>query len=289
MRTFLPVLISVILSVVVSYALLKPQQPAATVTAEVKAQSVYDRVTKSKTLRCGWTSFPPLQFKDSNTGEMKGLYVEMTEQLARDHDWKVIWTEEVAATDAVAALNANRVDMMCGPYVPVAQRTQWSYFSIPHFFAPFRAYVRIDDTRFDASRATMNSPDTRISILEGEITSILARTLFPKAKVTELSAAQGMTMALQNVVTKKADIIFSDPFTFGMFDQSNPGTLRQVKGEDIGFFSANYMIKMGEDDFKWVIDSGLHELLNRGYIEKLANDYHLLEAGIYLPADGFKK
>lgn len=290
MRTFIPVLVSVILSVAICYALFgTPQTTVTTAVTETKAASVYDRVTKSKTLRCGYMSWPSMVEKDPNTGKMQGMYVDMTEELARGYGWKVQWMEEVPLSDFVTALNTDRIDMMCAPVTPTAQRNQWVYFSRAHVYAPMRAYVRIDDTRFDNQSEKINSPEVKLAAIEGEMTSIIARTIYPQAQLVEITAMQGQSQLFENVATGKADAVFQDPFTYGDYNAHNPNKLRQVIGNDIGIFSGNYAIKSGEDRFLQVINLGIEDLLNRNYIAKLANDYHLLEAGLYLPADDYKK
>lgn len=286
MRHFLLFLLTVAVSVGASYAVIDKKFSS---NQEARAESVYDRVTKSKVLRCGYITWPPLSEKEPNTGKMKGMYIDLTEELARSFGWTVEWKEEVSPTDMASALNSGRIDMMCAPIAPVAQRVQWMYFSRSHAYGPYRAYVRKDDARFDGNLENINAPDVRISTIEGELTGIVARTNYPKAQIVELTMQQGSTNLFENVATGKADIVFNDPFSFGAYDATNPGKLRQVVGEDVGAFSSNYVIKFGEDQFKEVIDAGLNELLNRGYIKKIATDYQVLQAGIYLPADGFKK
>ncbi|HAX91287.1 MAG TPA: hypothetical protein DCY07_03640, partial [Rhodospirillaceae bacterium] len=249
----------------------------------------FNRVMKTNTLRCGYITWPPMSQKNPNTQKMEGLYIEMTEELARGLGWKVEWVEEVSMADFVAALNAGRIDMMCAPMAPALQRIKFAYFTTPQFYAPYRAYVRADEKRFDHKLTAINNPDVTIATMEGELTSVVARTQYPKAKVHEVSSQQGPAQLFQIVTSKKADVVFMDPFTFGTFDASNKGVMRGVVGEDVGFFSGGYAIKFGEDKFMWVINAATQELINRRYIEQLAKNYHLLEAGIYLPADGFKK
>ncbi len=238
MRTYFPVLISVILSVAISWVLFKPQATTP-LAMTAKSESVYDRVTKSKTLRCGYMSWPSMVEKDPNTGKMQGLYVDMTEELARGYGWKVQWMEEVPLSDFVTALNTDRIDMMCAPVTPTAQRNQWVYFSRAQVYAPMRAYVRADDTRFDNQSEKINSPEVRLATIEGEMTSIIARTVYPKAQVVEITAMQGQSQLFENIVAGKADAVFQEPFTFRDYDKNNPGKLRQVIGNDIGIFKLN--------------------------------------------------
>jgi polar amino acid transport system substrate-binding protein len=259
---------------------------ASTVHAEDDA---FNRIIKTNTLRCGYMTWPPLSQKNPKTDKMEGMYIDLTEELAKGLGWKVEWIEEVALSDFVAALNTGRIDMMCAPLAPVIQRVKYAYFTLPHLYGPFRAYVREGDKRFDGKLEAINDATITISTMEGELTSIIARTNYPKAKVMEISQQQGAIQLFENVAAKKADVVFQDPFTFASYNEHNKEKLRQVVGPDIGFFSANYAIKFGEDKLLQVINAATQELINRRYIEQLAKNYHLLEAGIYLPADGFKK
>lgn len=280
MRSLIMIIIAVLLTSLVWHYASTPLKGSAA----LQKPSVYERVTQSKTLRCGYITWPPLSEKEIGSGKMKGLYIDLTEEIARGFGWRVEWIEEVSFTDFVTALQNDRIDMMCAPMTPTAERIPAVYFSRSHFYAPYRAYVRTGDTRFDDNLAAINMPDIRLSVLEGELSSTVARTNFPHAKMVELTALQGTTQLFENVVAGKADIIFQDPFTFATYDQSNPGKLQQVKGGDIGVFSANYAMKMDDTRFKWLIDSAIEDLLNRGYLDKLARDYHLLELGIYMPS-----
>jgi len=284
-QTLISALLAAAVALVISWGM-KPAPHNA--ERPQRAQSVYERVSSSKTLRCGYITWPPFSSKDSATGKVTGFYVDLTEELAKGYGWKVEWVEEVALGDFVASLNSGRIDMLCAPLAPVQQRTQWAYFSTPHFFAPINAYVRADNVRFDDAPEGINAPDVKLSTMEGELSSILARTVYPKAQVVEITSQQGNTQLFENVVTGKADIILQDPFSFDFYDRSNPGKLKLVPGATAGVFSAAFSMKFGEDAFKAVIDAGLGELQNRGYLKKIWTDYDFGKFNIYLPADGYK-
>lgn len=280
----LTIMISVIIVLALQNTLFKP----VAVTAK-KSETVYERIMRTKTLHCGYISWPPFSQKNPKTNKMEGMYVDLTEALAKGLGWKVEWTEEISTGDFITSLNAGRVDMMCAPMVPTAQRVTSAYFTAPHLYAPYRVYARADDMRFDNNIAAINDPNITISTMEGELTSIVAHNNFSNAKVLEISSQQGPAQLFENVATNKADVVFQDPFSYSAFNEQNKGRLRQVIGEDVGFFSAGYALKFGENELKTVIDTATQDLINRRYIEKLAKDYRLLEAGLYLTADTYKK
>src|SRR5690606_27704633 len=108
------------------------------------------------------------------------------------------------------------------------------------------------------------------------------------AKVVEITAMQGAAQLFENVATKKADLVYQDPFTFSYYDAANPGKLKKLVLPPQGVFYAAYAMKLGENELKWVTDATLMDLANRNYISKLVKDYGLDKAGIMLPADGYK-
>jgi ABC-type amino acid transport substrate-binding protein len=254
-----------------------------------KSQSVYDRVMATKTLRCGYINWPPLSSKNPNTGHMEGMYVDLTNEMAKGLGWKVEWIEEVSMTDFITALNTDRVDMMCAPTSPTPARSQLVYFSHPHLYTPYYGFVKTGNTAFDNNVQSANTPNTRIGYIEGELAASIVNSMFPKAQKVEITAQQGPSQLFDNVATGKADIVFQDPFTFDFYNKSNPGKLQKINAPAVGFFSAGFAMKMGDERFKWVVDSSVDDMLNRGYIQKLLAEYHLTDFGILAPADGFKK
>jgi ABC-type amino acid transport substrate-binding protein len=252
-------------------------------------ESVYQRVMRTKTLRCGYTIWPPFFEKETTTGKIKGFYYDLTNEMAKSLELKVEWVEEVPLSDFVTALDSDRIDMMCTLISPVPHRTRYAYFSRNHLYAPLNIYTQSGTTRFDDNQQAINDPAVKISVMEGELAGILADTLFPKATKLETTTIQGAAQTMENVATGKADVVFKDPFTFAGYDKNNPGKLQRVQGADIGVFAAAYAMKRGEDEFKWMVDSTLNDLLNRNYLKKLAEDYQLGRFGVYLPADGYKR
>ena len=73
-------------------------------------QTVYDRVMRTKTLRCGYHTWAPYLVKDANSGAMSGIYFDYVEKLAASLNLKVEWAEEVGYGDLITALNGGRID-----------------------------------------------------------------------------------------------------------------------------------------------------------------------------------
>ena len=248
---------------------------------------VLDSIAANNILRCGYLDWAPLSSRNPETGKLQGFYIDLTEELAHGLGWKVEWTEEIAINDFIPALDNRRIDMLCGPVTPAIQRVRYAYFTVPHFYAPYHAYVRAADKRFDGNPAAIDDPSVTIATLQGEMTGMAARAAYPRARLLEITPAQGPGQLYENVAARKADIVFQDPFTFSAY--AHEGILRKLEGGDISFFQAGYAVKFGEDRLVTIINAAIQDLMNRGYIERLMKKYKMPETGAYLPADRFRK
>lgn len=294
MKTFAIILASVVLSTLAAYAVVATHAPASVAATSASnpsknTGSVYDRVIASKTIRCGYVSWPPYLSKDANTGKVSGFFADYMEEFGRAFDLKVQWTEEVAPSDIPTALNTGRIDAFCVSIGAVPTRAVNMDFSRVVAYFPFHAYVRKDDTRFDNNLDLINNPDVTLSTMEGEYTSILARTTFPKAKLMEITGNQGLSTLFLNVATNKADVVFQDPGAFRDYADKNPGLLRKASHNPVGAIQVGFPIKLGDTGMKRLFDYGVIDLENRFITRRLAQQHGLIgtpgrEDDIYLPA-----
>jgi len=63
--------------------------PFLALAADKEKESAFDRVMRTKTLRCGYTIYPPFFSKDPNTGEFSGLFHDFTEQIGKELGIKI--------------------------------------------------------------------------------------------------------------------------------------------------------------------------------------------------------
>jgi ABC-type amino acid transport substrate-binding protein len=276
MKTFATILTAGIVGGLTAFGVQHFAPSTTSATAEQTAkETTYARVTRTKTLRCGYYIWPTFLEKDLQTGQIKGIFVDAIEELAKGYGWKVEWTAEINLSDFASALDTNRIDMICAGLGIVPQRTAHALFSTPIGYMPIIAYGRADDARFDSNQAAVNSPNVTLSTMEGEITSMIARTQFPQAKVLEITSMQGGPILFENVAAKKADIVFQDPASFEAYNEHNPNKLKMIPDVGMGVFSVGYAIQADQTQFKWLIDTGIADLQNRGVIEQLFAKYKL--------------
>lgn len=243
-------------------------------TNVTKTETVYERIMRTGTIRCGYTPYSVGFMKDPNTGKMSGIYVDVVKELAKNLQLKIEYVEEVGWGQQIEGLQSNRYDMICSPTSLNASRTRSADFSIPLYYSPVEIWVRTGDPLAQASLKTINKPEVKISVLDGEQTATFARNYFPLAQAVSLPQSASFSELMLQVTTKKADITFAEPTAVFEFMEQNPNTLEKVKADKPLVTVPNILlIPNNQFAFKEMIDNGLRELFNTGFMDQAISKY----------------
>lgn len=256
-------------------------------TAAVK-ESAYDRVMRTRTLRCGYFMWRPVLFKDPTTNTMQGIMPEIMDKIAQELSLKVEWVEEVSFSHLFEGFKAGRYDAVCGPLSPSTARAQHADFVVPLGYGFLNAYARIDDKRFDQGVNRINEKDVRITAIEGEMTAAIGPLRFPEAQTIALpNLGDGASTFLQ-VTTNKADIVLTDAFSAKVFMDSNPGQIREVSGGPIIFLPFTLALPQNDYPLKAMLDHSINYLVQTGYVGNLVKKYGMAD-NLYLPKISYEK
>lgn len=266
------ILAAILVAVIAAFVTAKMTTPKTMMpaTGEAKKESVYERVMRTGTIRCGYYSWAPFMIKDANTGQFSGLFHDIFSTLAGNLGLKVEWVGEIGLGDFPQALATGRVDAYCTPLAQIGTRARAVDFTDAVGYFPMFAFVRADDTRFDGDIAKLNDPSITISVMDGEMSSVVAAKIFPKAKTLQLVQNGSVADMLNNVVTKKADVTLNEASTLNTFLEKNPGTLTILKGAPpVGVFGGGFPIAQGEEKFRQMLNWSLRELMTTGQLDAL--------------------
>jgi ABC-type amino acid transport substrate-binding protein len=273
MKNKISVLALIIALAALAVVMLRP----ANIAAPAKKETAFERVMRTGTIRCGYGIWAPGLTKDAQTGKLGGIFYDYLEALGKHAGLKIEWTGEVGWSDFPAALNEGRVDAMCfgaWPKAPVARQVE---FTEPIYFLPVDAYARADDNRFDHAQEKINAPDVTLSVMDGEISTLLAADYFPQAKVfsiPQLSASSGL---LLNVSTGKADITFTDAWTAAEFMKMNPGKIKRVPlNGPFRVFGHTIPVAQGENAFVSFLNAATDELIDSGELDAIIAKYETM-------------
>jgi polar amino acid transport system substrate-binding protein len=245
-------------------------------------ESVFDRVMRTKTIRCAYVTYPPGLLKDPNTGALSGIFHDLVTEAARRMSLKIEWVEEVNFGNYIEGFETGRYDALCSSGWASAAQSPKVLYSIPLYYSGVGIYVRSDDNRFNDNFKILNNPNFKFSVTEGSLTQSIVATDFPKVQQGALPIQSDVSLILQDVAAQKADAAVSESYMANSFLAQNPGKLKNlVPNAPIRIFP-NTFISPGNDlRFKLMMDGAFMELINSGLVENIVAQYEKWPGSLY--------
>ena len=252
--------------------------------------SIQDRVISSGKIRCGYFDWDPLLKKDVNTQEYSGIAVDMMNEITQRLGITYEWVEEVGPATAVESIASLRVDMVCLPVIITHPRMRVADFSEPVLYSVFSVWVRSDSTLTDT--VTLNDPAYKFTYIDGTAPMAMTKRLFPKAGSTSLTEMSPTSDMFLNVITRKADAVYSDSSNAGIFSKYNPNQIKPLRDPDTDrILPWAFMMSQNQYAFRRMIDLVLQDMHLDGTITNIINKHNAQT--LYLPTqsrvniDGF--
>lgn len=283
MRGFLTVLLAVLLSVLAVQLVDKNNNAAS-------GESAFDRVMRTKTLRCGYVIYPPQFDKDPATGKMSGILYDLTELAGQKLGLKVEWAQETSWGTAAQDLESKRFDMVCsGFWVNSLQVASYGYTN-PLFYQVMWPIVRADDHRFDKNLEAMNDPSIRIVGMDGDIPIQIRQEQFPKARLNTLQNFTDFNQLFLEIATNKADVTFLDGDFARRYMAANPGQVKLLTAHGpVRVYANPWAIRRGENEFAAYLNAAIDEIVNSDAVENALKKYKAYPEGYYLVERGYKE
>ncbi len=280
-RNVSAILVIIALVIFVNLTMVSCNRNTSQSTVQEKA-TVYDRVIKAGKIRAAYITYPPVVIKDTATGKLSGIFVEVLEKACENLGLELEWTEEVGWGMQIEGLMADRYDMVGSPVWANPTRGKLTTLSIPIYYSGIGIYVRQDDNRFDDDWKKINSKDIRIVTIDGETSDLIARTQFPLAKRVSLPDLTDHSRLFLEVTSNKADVLFAEPLYGYLHLKSNPNTVKNIAADKpIKVLGNCYMFRRGETYLKHMLDVTLEDLLNSGFANQVIDKYEPFPGTFY--------
>lgn len=247
-------------------------------------KSLLKKVLEKKEIRIGYVINPPWMIKDPNSGKLSGIYYDAVDQMGKNLNLKMNWTEETGFATFVESLNAGRFDMVVGGIWPSSVKSKNVDFSVPLYYSAIGVYTRPGDDRF-TDLNNINNKDTTIAVVDGDMSSIIAKNTFPTAKVLSLNQDAPLSQMLLNVKTGKADLTFVEKVVAEDFLANNPGSIQNIVPDNpIRTFGNTIVIPKDQTGFESMINTSINELIDNGIADKLIKKYDKYSNSFIPPA-----
>ena len=253
-------------------------------------QGVFERITETRELHCGYINYPPLLTKNPNSGTFSGISVDIMNRIADILRVRLTWVEETSWAAYIEGLNSGRFDVLCTLDFFMPEYTGRIDVSRPLFFTSIGAYARAGDGRFTKSDMKFNDPSLTISALDGSISMMIKNTDYPDAKLISMPAATDYSFILTNVATKKADVAFVERAVANAWGHANPGRIVAINERTpLRIFPYIIPFKFGETNLKMAMDEAVQYLVNNGEIDRILSKYENKETDFYRVAREYQQ
>ena len=244
-------------------------------------QTKYDHILESKEIRVGYISYPP-SFIVKPDGSKSGIFFDVIEKIGENLDLKIIYEEEVTWDGMIESIKQDKIDMVVTGIWPTSLRGKHVDFVDPLFYSVVKAYTQSYNTRFDNNILSINSPNVKISTIDGEMTSIIADFDFPKAQQNAVIQLTGVSQTLLDVKENKSDVTFVEPAIALEFASKNPNTIKEVSGvAPLRVFPNSMMLPKGATKLKSTLNIAIEELINNGFVDKVITKYEKYPNSFY--------
>lgn len=183
--------------------------------------NILTTIQQSKKLRCGTVVWEPYVIRNPNTGTMSGIVPDYLNTIASQHGYHIEWAE-IPISDAVIALNSNRIDWYCVPCSPNDDFRRVLDFNIPFGYLPYYLF-----TSTDRKPANANIPTARFAAVEGFIPFLLTHSIYPDAKLTVLPQNTSVAELFDQIKYGKADALINEGITSEGYIRNNPGVVER--------------------------------------------------------------
>jgi ABC-type amino acid transport substrate-binding protein len=157
----------------------------------IDQKSVLAKIGKGQTLEVGYAQTPFWFYKDAKTGELKGVYKELVDLLAKDLEMTVNW-HEVTFANSTVGLRKGDFDLFGSSAVYTVPRALVCEYVGPLWSKGSLAVVRREDADKYKIVADLDSPDVTFSVNAGASEEQRLPQLFPKAKFMAIAGQEAM-------------------------------------------------------------------------------------------------
>ena len=237
----------------------------------VDPKSVLAKAMKGAVLEVGYAQTPVWFFKDAKSGELRGVYKDLVDILARDLEMTVGW-HEVTFADATVGLRRGDFDLFGSSAVYTLPRALVSEYVGPLWSKGSLAIVRKENAGKYRTIADLNSPDVTFSVNAGASEEQRMPQLFPKAKVSAVSGQ--MALAAEPVRNSRATVYVTGDSDAMVLAKRNADWAHIVDVEHPFDKRPNtWLIRRGDSSWKNFLDFWATYITVNGEVQRLFDKY----------------
>ena len=240
-------------------------------TFPAHAETAYERVMRTGKIRCGYNFYPTFLEVDPDGSGIKGIYADILKEISKHLNLDLVWSEESSTATMLQSLNNKRFDVQCSGALDHPARAREALL-IPVFYTTTNVYICKDSKEF-STYDDLNNSGVTFATIDGEISALLAKQFFPKAKTFSLPDLSSAADLMLTVSSGKADAFIHDTGTVNALIEQNPGKIKKIGAGPLNKTASNLIIAKGEHDLMELMRSTVRYLNTSGFIQNKIEQY----------------
>ena len=208
----------ILLSCALAFGLLGCRSGASRSGAQAVQEGAFERVQRTGTLRVGYFLMEPTIVREQD-GKLKGLFIDIVEQLARDMRWKIEY-KQVDLKNFAASLQAGEFDLSIGATFSSPSRATGASFTRPLFYLGYTGVTSIQNADRFKKWADLDQPGVRVAVKQGSAIGDYVTRVFKKARIVALE--EPALSAPLAAVPGQADVGLMNQLTVFSYLRDNP-------------------------------------------------------------------
>ena len=239
---------------------------------QAHSESTVDKVQRTGTLRLGYFLFEPTIVIEPNSTKVKGLFIDVAEQLARDMRWKIEY-RQVDLKNFAAGLQAGEFDLSIGATFSSPSRASGVAFTNPLFYLGYTGVTTSENAKRFHSWADIDQPGVRVAVKQGSAIGDYVRRSFKKATIVALE--EPALSAPLAAVPGQADVGLMNQITVFTFLRDNQGhnLVEILADQPMEFTGICWAVR--PDDERWLqfINTALKHYIDTGRYQEWERAY----------------
>lgn len=188
--------------------------------AQEEGSRIFDRVSKTRIIRCGYFISVPYVMKNPKTGKMGGIVADYLHEVAELNRFKILWGKMIDPADAEMALNRGDFDVLCTPLTrTVANENRYAFLGE---FGKTSYYLYASN----GNKLKLNGKKIpRIVAREGTVIEEDIRRYVPKGKIQFLPSTTTPFSLLDYARYLKAEGVVTDEISARLYTEKHPNLL----------------------------------------------------------------
>jgi polar amino acid transport system substrate-binding protein len=237
----------------------------------IDLKSVLSKVKKGGALEVGYAQLPLWFFKDAKTGELRGVYKELVDSLAKDLEMTVNW-HEVTFANSTISLRSGEYDLFGSSASYTVPRATVCNYVGPLWSKGSLAVIRKADVGKFQTMADLNNPDVTIAVNAGSSDEQRMPSIFPNAKF--MAVAGQYSMAAEPVRGNRATACIVGDTEANALAKRNPDWAVVLDpGHSFDKRPNTWMIRYGDVAWKNFLDGWCSFMTANGQVQRIYDKY----------------